>query len=183
MAEEPINQSGADALRVRAEALGEPGQRRFRLMAIIDGETRIVWMEKEQLGRLAQALEQVLESLPERGPDLTPAENSMIDFELETPFQIRAGRMELGYDEQAERLIIVAHALEAEESTSPAFVCRISPGQARTLSEEAFVVVTAGRPLCPLCGRPMDADGHSCEKQNGHFPHRIEEIQADENDE
>jgi uncharacterized repeat protein (TIGR03847 family) len=88
--------------------------------------------------------------------------------------------MELGYDEQRNRLIILAHDLESEEENSPAFVCRLSPGQARDLAEEAISVVQAGRPLCPLCGRPMSPTGHTCEKQNGHFPHRLEEVQDDD---
>ena len=29
-------------------------------------------------------------------------------------------------------------------------------------------IVASGRPNCPLCSRPMDADGHSCPRQNGH---------------
>ena len=35
MADDPIS-SGDEALRVKAEAIGEPGQRRFRLLALID---------------------------------------------------------------------------------------------------------------------------------------------------
>jgi len=182
MADDPINQPGGEALRVRADALGEPGQRRFRLMAIIDGETRIVWLEKEQLRRLAEALEQVLENLPDFGPAVTSSGFSATDFELESRHQIRAGRMELGFDEQRQRLVIIAHDLETEEASSPSFVCRITPGQAKELVDQAASVVAAGRPFCPLCGRPMEAVGHSCEKQNGHFPHRIEEVQAEDDE-
>jgi uncharacterized repeat protein (TIGR03847 family) len=150
-------------------------------MAIIDGVTRIVWLEKEQLGRLGQALEQVLDQLPDRGPKITPALPG-VEFELETRHQFRAGRMELGYDERQDRLIIIAHDLEAEEGSSPAFVCRLTPGQARELAEESIAVVAAGRPICPLCGYPREESGHSCEKQNGHFPHRLEEVREGDND-
>ncbi|MCC6793163.1 MAG: DUF3090 family protein [Thermomicrobiales bacterium] len=182
MADDPNLNTGGDALRVKAEALGEPGQRRFRLLAVIDGETRIVWLEKEQLRRLGQALEQVLENLPDRGPEIVSAGVSVAEFQLDTRHQIRAGRMELGYDEQRNRLIILAHDLENDESGDPAFVCRLSPGQARELAEEAEIVVSAGRPICPLCGRPMASTGHSCEKQNGHYPHRIEEVEDNDDD-
>lgn len=182
MADDSMMGTGGDALRVKAEALGEPGQRRFRLMAVIGDETRIVWLEKEQLRRLGQALEQVLENLPDRGPDIASVSASIADFQLDSRHQIRAGRMELGYDEHRHRLIILAHDLEAEDVGSPAFVCRLSPGQARELAEEAAVVVSAGRPICPLCGRPMAPTGHSCEKQNGHFPHRLEEVEEDDED-
>jgi uncharacterized repeat protein (TIGR03847 family) len=182
MPDDPISQGG-DALQVKAEALGEPGQRRFRLLAIIDGETKIVWLEKEQLGRLAQALDQVLDNLPDRGPEETTSGPNTTEFELESTHQIRAGRMELGFDETRNRLIIIAHDLEADDASAPAFVCRLSPGQARELAEEAASVVSAGRPLCPLCGRPIDAGGHACEKQNGHFPERFDEVRGEEVDE
>ena len=49
-----------DALAVTVEAIGEPGKRRFRLMAIVGGDTHIVWMEKQQVQALGLALEQVL---------------------------------------------------------------------------------------------------------------------------
>lgn len=183
MADDPKQeQTEGDAERLRAEALGEPGQRRFRLMAIVDGVTRVVWMEKEQLQRLGHALEQVLDNLPDRGPEIE-APSSLVEFDDDTPYQIRAGRMELGYDEQRHRLVVIAHDIEADDEGSPAFVCRMTPGQARELAEEADTVVSAGRPICPLCGRPMGPGPHVCEKQNGHYPHRLEEVQDDEEEE
>jgi uncharacterized repeat protein (TIGR03847 family) len=27
-------------------------------------------------------------------------------------------------------------------------------------------VVAAGRPICPVCGRPMDPSGHFCPRNN-----------------
>jgi len=181
MADDPIS-SGDEALQVKAEAVGEPGQRRFRLLAIIDRETRIVWLEKEQLARLAQALEQVLDNLPGRGPESSTPALVAKEFDIDTRHQIRAGRMELGFDENRKHLIIIAHDLEADDASAPAFVCRLTPGQARELAEEAAEVVMAGRPLCPLCGRPIDPGGHSCDKQNGHFPHRLDEVREDGDD-
>lgn len=32
-------------------------------------------------------------------------------------------------------------------------------------------LVSSGRPTCGLCGRPMDPEGHSCPRTNGHKPH------------
>jgi uncharacterized repeat protein (TIGR03847 family) len=150
-------------------------------MAIIDGETRVVWMEKEQLRRLGQALEQVLDSLPDLGPEIGTTGN-VLEFNAETTSQIRAGRMELGFDEQRKRLVVIAHDLETEDEGAPAFVFRLTPLQARELAEEAETVVASGRPICPLCGSPMGPGPHVCEKQNGHFPHRLEEVQGEEED-
>ena len=103
-----------DAQRLRVEALGEPGQRRFRLLAVVGGDTFIVWMEKQQLQALGLALEQMLEQLPDRGPELEPA-SVPIDFDTDTRRQFRAGRMELGYDERLDRLVIVAHDVNDDD--------------------------------------------------------------------
>jgi uncharacterized repeat protein (TIGR03847 family) len=35
-------------------------------------------------------------------------------------------------------------------------------GSARAFAKRTREVVAAGRPMCLLCGYPMDADGHTC---------------------
>ena len=45
---------------------------------------------------------------------------------------------------------------------------RITPGAARAFAQRALAIVAAGRPPCPLCGLPLNADGHVCPRQNGH---------------
>src|SRR6266702_3304770 len=45
---------------------------------------------------------------------------------------------------------------------------RITPGAARAFAQRAAKIVAAGRPPCPLCGLPLDTDGHICPRQNGH---------------
>lgn len=185
-----------DAQRLRVEAIGEPGQRRFRLLAVVEGETTIVWMEKQQLQALGLALEQMLEQLPDRGPELG-ASGVPGDFDADTRRQFRAGRMELGYDEPRDRLVIVAHDIndESEEEdagdlalASPlddddpeaSFACRISREQARELSADAAAVVSAGRPRCTMCGRPMGPGPHVCPQQNGHLPHELADSEEEE---
>lgn len=104
-----------DAQRVRVEALGQPGQRRFRMLVVVGGDTVVVWMEKQQLQALGLALEQMLEQLPESGPDAGPG-NLPVEFDAETRRQFRVGKMELGYDEPADRIVVIAHdANESEE--------------------------------------------------------------------
>jgi len=172
--------AGLDAQRLRAEALGEPGQRRFRLLAIVDGETHVVWMEKQQLQALRLAIEQVLDQLTTEGPELEGA-SPPIEFDLQTHHQFRAGRLELGYDERHDRLVLIAHDIEEEdEETEAAFSCRFTRPQGRELSGEAAAVVAAGRPRCTMCGAPMGPGPHVCPQQNGHLPHEIESGSADD---
>jgi uncharacterized repeat protein (TIGR03847 family) len=179
---EALSNSDLDAQRLRVEAVGEPGQRRFRLMTIIDGETSIVWMEKQQLQALGLALDQMLDQLPDRGPDLGAADVPL-DFDTETRRQFRVGRMELGYDERRDRLVIVAHDLNGDDDDddAPSLSCRLTRAQARELSVDAGTVVAAGRPRCTMCGAPMGPGRHVCPQQNGHLPMALADL-GDEDD-
>jgi uncharacterized repeat protein (TIGR03847 family) len=40
--------------------------------------------------------------------------------------------------------------------------------QVRTFILHALAVVAEGRPICQLCGLPMDPGGHNCPASNGH---------------
>ncbi len=178
---EALSNADLDAQRLRVEAVGEPGQRRFRLMAIIDGETSIVWMEKQQLQALGLALDQMLDQLPERGPDLGAADVPL-DFDTDTRRQFRVGKMELGYDERRDRLVIVAHDLNADDeddAPSSRLSCRLTRSQARELSVDAAQVVAAGRPRCTMCGAPMGPGRHVCPQQNGHLPQALVELESE----
>src|SRR5688500_2363540 len=118
---EPGPGSALDAQRLQVEALGDPGQRRFRLLALVERITFVVWMEKQQLQALGLALEQILEQLPDDGPDLEGT-GLPIAFDTDTDNQFRVGRMELGYDERRDRLVIIAHDLAGDEGR-PSFSC------------------------------------------------------------
>jgi uncharacterized repeat protein (TIGR03847 family) len=48
-------------------------------------------------------------------------------------------------------------------------IVRIPVGSARAFATRTLEVVGAGRPLCPLCGNPMDPDGHTCSPITGLF--------------
>jgi uncharacterized repeat protein (TIGR03847 family) len=165
--------SDLDAERIQVEAIGQPGERRFRLLSIVGGETYAVWMEKEQVRALGMALEQMLERLPDAGPVL-PLSPGLREFDRETRKQFRVGRMELGYDDDEDRIVIVAYDLNSPEEIDAAFACRITRDQARDLSAEAAAVVAAGRPRCTMCGEPMGPGPHVCPQQNGHFRHELE---------
>jgi len=45
----------------------------------------------------------------------------------------------------------------------------MSPDTARAFVARASRVVAAGRPPCPLCGAPLDPQGHICPRRNGHY--------------
>lgn len=165
------------AERIDADALGEPGSRRFRILVIVDSETHIVWLEKEQLRRLSDALLQVLAALPDDESPLS--ETSALPFATNSHSQFRAGRMELGYEESTSRIVLVVHDIDAGPDDPASFVCTVSRAQAAALAVNAEAVISAGRPICPLCGQPITGETHACVKQNGHFPHHLDEVEPD----
>ena len=46
---------------------------------------------------------------------------------------------------------------------------RLSTDVARSFVNRALEVVAAGRLPCPLCGQPLDPQGHICPRRNGHY--------------
>lgn len=189
MAADPFGErSILDAQRVKVEAIGEPGSRRFRMLAIVDGTTSILWMEKQQLQALGMALSQLLEQLPDVGP-LLDTSDYPIEFDTSTRRQFRVGRMELGYDEQSDRLIVVAHDINGDDDDeddddeenlgAPSFACRLTRAQGTEISADSAAVVSAGRPRCPMCGVPMGPGIHVCAQQNGHLPFTFADLEDD----
>jgi uncharacterized repeat protein (TIGR03847 family) len=61
---------------------------------------------------------------------------------------------------------------EIEELDEDRFEVRflLTRAQVRAFVLHALAIVEEGRPLCQLCGLPMDADGHLCPASNGHHP-------------
>ena len=46
---------------------------------------------------------------------------------------------------------------------------RLTAAEARGFVNRALSVVAAGRLPCPLCGQPLDPQGHICPRRNGHY--------------
>ena len=157
-----------DVRWANVEALGEPGQRRFRLLISTGAETTVLWMEKLQVDALGRALEQLLEQLP-RETGVEEASEHEPHFDLGSDRQFRVGKLEIGYDETRDRIVIIAYDLEEPDTFGPAALCRMSRMQAAEISDEAARVVAAGRPRCVMCGMPMGPGPHACANQNGHL--------------
>jgi uncharacterized repeat protein (TIGR03847 family) len=172
-----------------AEAIGKPGRRRFRLFARARGQTAGLWIEREQLQALADAIDQVLAQIA--GGDvlrnLLPSQTSEApgappDFPAHPDIEFQIAELSLGYDEGENLLAVLATPLElleeegemrARQSTEPGFAARFNRDQATTLSQHIQSILSAGRPRCALCGAPLGPDPHACPKQNGHHPIEI----------
>lgn len=158
-----------------ADAVGKPGQRTFFLQARQGRQVATLTMEKQQVAALAASVLQLLEELEEKNPGLTIDEVSGQDLHLQEPLNpaFRVGQMGLGYDENQDLMVLVAQALVAEEEEPsaqdvPRARFYATREQMRALSEHALEAVASGRPDCPLCGNPIDPEGHFCPRTNGH---------------
>jgi uncharacterized repeat protein (TIGR03847 family) len=157
---------------ITADAIGPPGERVFYLQASHEDTMVTVVLEKEQVQALAISVDQMLEELEKRRPQ-SAAEMELIsqyDLVLREPIDpiFRVGQLGLGYDEDSDLLIVVAQELtdEGEEMSVVRFWA--TRAQMKAMSEHSLRVVEAGRPTCPLCGQPIDKDGHYCPRRNGH---------------
>jgi uncharacterized repeat protein (TIGR03847 family) len=188
----PIDVLGTDAV-------GRPGQRRFRLFVRGLLGSAILWLEKEQLNSLALTLDQALAMVTkgqvlrvEASARALPEPTSLPDdFPARPDYEFQIGQMRLSFDEQANTFLLSVAPLEIlmERGQEPEAIINddnaisfgFSLSDAQALSTAITTVVSAGRPVCPFCGAPLDGGPHACAKQNGH--HKILMLENDEDDE
>jgi len=148
---------------------GPAGERVFFLQAVSDTQVVTLRLEKQQVALLADYLARVIASYefepsgPTEMPDLyQPVISEWI-----------VGSMMVAIDEAESKIIVIAEELTGDDEPDPDSAPTGS--QARfglTRSQvDAFVsgarqVIESGRPTCPLCGRPINADGHFCPRLN-----------------
>lgn len=159
------------AVRLEADALGEPGKRTFRLLVqASDHSFACLWLEKEQLQGLGLAIEQLLGQLPVAPMESDQPPPAAGPFPSNPSVEFKIGRLALGYAEDVGRFIILAHELEADPEGAATFACQASRSQLRALADQIAAVIAAGRPRCPLCLDPMEKDQvHHCVRSNGHY--------------
>ena len=157
---------------VSADAVGQPGQRRFRLRAISNhGDYAFMWMEKEQMRALGEAIETVLED--HGGAAATPrGEDPVFPLNANVEVDIRAGQLSLGVKREEGLIVVVGGDGAAEDETSSLSV-EFSFPEGSALKQQIDEVVAAGRAPCPLCGAPLDPAGHVCPRSNGH--HKLDD--------
>jgi len=172
--------------RFVAGTVGQPGERVFFLQARDAAQTVSVSLEKVQVSVLADRLEELLGEVRRRqgAPTVEVPPDDVVEADtapLDTPVeeQFRVGAMGLAWDAEADRIVVEAQAatdepvdestiLEDVEEGPDALRVRITPSAAQAFVTRARRVIAAGRPLCPLCALPLDAQGHVCPRQNGY---------------
>ncbi len=160
---------------ITTDAIGKPGERVFYLQGRQEEKTITLLIEKIQIQSLAVGVEQFLDEINKKYPDLPDAGGDFLEkqMHIDPPVDplFRVGEIGLGYDQDNDLMVLVAREAttegsDPEEGGVVRFWC--SRSQIRALVNWGMEVASHGRPICPQCGEPMDPEGHFCPKKNGH---------------
>ncbi|HKF85902.1 MAG TPA: DUF3090 family protein [Candidatus Limnocylindrales bacterium] len=174
--------------RFVAGTVGEPGNRTFFLQARDGSRIVSVALEKVQVAALAQRLTELLDELERRGVEGADADQPLdgatpsLDEPINEAF--RVGTLSMGWDTEDELVLVEAREIlededeedepegfDDDDEEGPDFLrVRLETVAARTFVAQAVRLVGAGRPPCPLCGQPLDPQGHLCPRRNGTAP-------------
>ncbi|MBI2765274.1 MAG: DUF3090 family protein [Chloroflexi bacterium] len=157
---------------ISPEAIGQPGQRRFRLRILTaDSESASLWLEKEQLTAVGDAVESVLSDEEYRYERL-PLDDLEPDpvFPLSPDVDLQVGQLSMGINRETRHIVLMGSEA-APESEAESFTVEFDYRRGHELRRSIREVVSAGRPPCPLCSGPVDPAGHVCARSNGHHPH------------
>lgn len=179
--------------RFVAGTVGQPGERTFYLQARGSGRITSVALEKQQVSVLAERVGELLDEVLRRSGGTAPvpavAPDSIEDLgPLDQPLveEFRVGTMALSWDGETEQVVIEAQAVSDDDADAPVddgtsddssddsaegptlLRVHITGAMARAFAKRALSLVAAGRPPCPFCGLPLDAEGHICPRQNGY---------------
>lgn len=169
--------------RVVVGTIGLPGERAFYLQVRAGTQVVSIALEKQQSALLAEKIDEILDQLitiegnPFSVPTSTPIELVDNDQLEEVQEQFRTGTVGLGWDPTTAQVVLEAHPIAdtdadaddhdqwfAEDVADEPEMLRVRMpvGTARAFTKRTREIVGAGRPACPLCGYPVDADGHIC---------------------
>ena len=161
---------------LKADAVGEPGSRRFRLLARSRaGHLATLWMEKENLFSLGVAVKRIIAAVEQSGQAATSG-RGQVEGQAEPPsgpggaVEFQVGNLAVGYDRRTSLFTIVADEQQQEgsERQASSVTLHATLQEIGALADEAFRVCAAGRPTCRLCGSPLEPGGHICPALNGH---------------
>lgn len=147
--------------------VGPPGERQFFLQARSGSRVASVSVEKQQVSILAERMVELLDTVagapspPPGEPDLAP-----LDTPIEDDFRVIA--LTLAWDPSRSVVVIECHDGDPDEGATEALRVVLRPPAAVAFARRARDVIAAGRPPCPFCGGPLDADGHICPRANGY---------------
>ncbi len=169
--------------RFLAGTIGQPGDREFFLQVADGRRIFSVACEKQQVAVLADRLGSLITEVAKRFDVTAPTTEGAGggDLTLTTPVdaEFRVGTMGLAWDGEESQVIVELLALSEEEvgedivledreDGPDALRVFLTLAEASDFARRAELVVSAGRPPCPLCANPLDPEGHICPRLNGY---------------
>ncbi|MDZ4159652.1 MAG: DUF3090 family protein, partial [Anaerolineaceae bacterium] len=106
-------------LHITTDAIGKPGQRVFYIQAWQEDHTVCLLVEKVHLQSLAVGVEQFLQELSQRFPELEQASAEFDEqkMHIHPPVDplFRVGELGVAYDSDRDQLILVARELRSDD--------------------------------------------------------------------
>jgi uncharacterized repeat protein (TIGR03847 family) len=154
----------SDGAAVDSEPLDEPLVEAFRATTLtlgwdVDSERVLVEARAEPVEIEIEAAEDDDEDESRSGAGAAPS------AEDEPEGEVSATEL----DASLAASIIAAFEQIDEDEGPDVLRVRVTADAARSFVARAARVVAAGRPPCPLCGQPLDPQGHLCPRRNGHY--------------
>ena len=160
-----------------ADYVGEPGQRTFYLQARDAARTLTYLVEKQQVSLLAEKFRELLMMIDTEDTikNAPVARDPALVLEGPLEPESRLGTIGLAYEEETDRVVVVMQPVtesieEVDDEGEDTVRLTLRRDQVRSFILHASAAAGEGRPICQLCGLPMDPDGHACPASNGHRP-------------
>ena len=158
-----------------ADYVGSPGERSFYVQARDSSATHSYEIEKQQIVALAEKLREVLVLVDQEDTVLStePARDPALALAQPIEPDYRIGTIGLAYDESSDVVLVILQPADAEETDE--VIIESDAGdrlllrrdQVRAFILHATSILSEGRPICQLCGLPIDPEGHRCPASNG----------------
>lgn len=142
---------------------GEVGNRTFLLHVVQRDLDITLKVEKRQVAVLAEYLARLIKELGR--PGHLPED---LDFDTTVEPEWIVGTIGISFESSLDRLVVVIEA--AGDDDAAVLRVALTREQAGAFAIRATSLVESGRPPCPLCGYPLDPNGHDCPRTNGNRP-------------
>ncbi|HMS47283.1 DUF3090 family protein [Candidatus Neomicrothrix sp.] len=156
-------------------SVGEPGNRVFYMQARDGHRVTSLRCEKEQVLALAQFLMRLVGDdgpVEPLGELIEPVTESFVVGNLLVSAEDADGSVvvvaeELVFvDEDDDGLFLDEPSFDDAATEPRELRIRMSAAAARGFAQRAGRLMAGSRPICELCGRPIDPDGHACPRLN-----------------
>ena len=168
--------------RFLAGTIGVPGEREFFLQVVDGRRVLSVSCEKQQVAVLADRLGFADQEVGRRfGAEAGDGRGRQRGLRWTPRWTPSSGSARWGWPGTASASQVIVEllalteeevgediVLEDREDGPDALRVFLTLAEARDFARHAEPVVAAGRPPCPLCGNPLDTDGHICPRLNGY---------------